>query len=128
MNDFDLVARDVPGQLVRARHVERVSQRQRLDTRAIDFEVTNQRRVWPYDSVEIVTSPDERSCEIGNVTLTAAKGCCRTDLENLQFGLRTKAKQWNCRVFDLPTESHGTLLAIQLLNRRLLVGGGLYDD
>ncbi len=73
MNDVDRVARDEPGEFVRARHVERVTQRQRLDMRAFDLQVTDQRRVWTHDGVEVVTARDERVGEIGNVTLTAAE-------------------------------------------------------
>src|SRR5688572_22773941 len=59
VNDFNAVSSDKPRQLVRARHVERVAQRQRLDVRAIDFEMSDQRRVWPHDGVEIVPARDE---------------------------------------------------------------------
>ncbi len=75
MNDFDPVSPDEFGHLVRAWNVERVAQRQRLDPVAVDFQVSDQRRMWPQDGVEVVTSRDQRVCEIRNVTLTAAKGC-----------------------------------------------------
>ena len=73
MHDFDPVSGDEPRQLVRARHVERVAQRQRLDTRAIDLQVSDQRRVWTQNGVKIVTPRGERVCEIRDVTLAAAE-------------------------------------------------------
>ena len=60
---------------MRARNVERVAQRQRLDFFAIDFEMRDERRVWSHDGVEIMATRDERVRKIRYVTLTTAEGC-----------------------------------------------------
>ena len=75
VNDFDPVSCDEPREFMRARYIEGVAQRQRLDLVAIELEMTDQRRVWTHHGVEIVTTRDERICEIRNVTLTTAERC-----------------------------------------------------
>lgn len=76
VNDLDLVLRDEPRQLMRARNIERVAQRQRFDLFPIEFEVSEQWRIWAQHSVNVVTPRGEGACEVGNITLPAAKRCC----------------------------------------------------
>ena len=75
MNDVDLVTRDETCEFMRARHVERIAHRQRLDTLPIEFQVSDERRVWPHHGEELVTARDQRIREIGNIPLAAAERC-----------------------------------------------------
>ena len=76
VNNFDPLLRDEASQLVRAGDVERVAQRQRLDSFAIEFQVSDQRRLRAQNGVDVVSAREERVCEISNVTLAAAERCC----------------------------------------------------